>query len=49
MNELSCIFNLMIILYVLFIEKVLNVVIVIFFVIREFFCFLFDLLIFICF
>lgn len=29
MNKLSCIFNLMIILYVLFTEKVLNVVIAI--------------------
>lgn len=42
MNKLSCIFNLMTILYVLFTEKVLNVVIAILFVIREFPCFLFD-------
>lgn len=49
MNELSCIFNLMTILYVLFTEKVLNVVIAILFVIREFPCFLFDSLTFICF
>lgn len=49
MNKLSCIFNLMTILYVLFTEKVLNVVIAILFVIREFPCFLFDSLTFICF
>lgn len=49
MNKLSCIFNLMTILYVLFTEKVLNVVIDILFVIREFPCFLFDSLTFICF